>query len=66
MHQGRQRVICAYLKAVRNIQLRRGDTHEIVHQNHDHDGYKYSKVADSGTHLNTQKQNPNATLFYIY
>ena len=46
-------VMCcdAYLKAVRNVEFRRGDAHQIVHQHHDHDGDEHSKVADGGAHL---------------
>ena len=41
----------AYLEAVRNVEFRRGDAHQIVHQHHDHDGDEHSKVTDGGAHL---------------
>lgn len=55
--------IDAYLKAVRDIQFRRRDPHQIVHQHHDHDGYKYSKVTDSGSHLQDTTHMQHSDLF---
>lgn len=41
----------AYLKAVGDVQFRRGNPHEIVHQHHDHDGYKHCEITDGRSHL---------------
>lgn len=46
----------AYLKAIRDIQFRGGDPHEIIHQHHDHDGNEHSKIADGWSHLQNTKQ----------
>lgn len=41
----------AYLKPVRDIEFRRGYSHQVVQQHHDQDGQKDGKVTDSGAHL---------------
>ena len=46
----------AYFEAVRNVEFRRGDAHQIVHQHHDHDGDEHSKVTDGGAHLQKTNQ----------
>lgn len=46
----------AYLKAIRNIQFRGGDPHQIIHQHHDHDGNEHSKITDGWSHLWNTKQ----------
>lgn len=46
----------AYLKAIRDIQFRGGDPHQIIHKHHDHDGNEHSKVTDGWSHLRNTKQ----------
>lgn len=43
-----------YLKAVRNVEFGWRNSHQIIHQHHDHDGQKDSEVTYGGANLNTQ------------
>ena len=57
----------AYFEAVRNVEFRRGNAHQIVHQHHDHDGDEHSKVTDGGAHLHKTNQiKKRGSIFYCH